>query len=543
VNLVRAATPNLNATLKMGTLQPPTSPVMRRPYHDRRETCLAKKEVDHVTKVIRCLNTMRGDIPEELPFRFEDMQRHTIAMSSTVNSGIGDSAGGSRPVSALGSTAPLPIVPVLPTGGKRLSRLEHAADGKGGDKGKRKSKLETPVVDRRAQARRLRWVRLQACVAFLRSLQRARRRHVAMDTIKTMLQDMSEWVRIKLIVKRFRATLTLLQGACRGFFGRKRQRCVVMEKEWRRLEDHHLSSFFFAYAKRMLAEQKEEKLKKGRRNKSKIHNAQQMQAKQEAIEKQLAEGLNGGTLQVDWRAYRIPDSERRRTVSQYYMISLRNRVRMQSSISDVVNSVVQKQRDMDSFLSEFGTEGKSMSSKEVLLRTVPSEVTPPPFYHLSEDLILHMIALNARRMAFKKVDPYSQHPGLREDVPDNAMYRPPPEGLESSTAFFGSVSGKDETVVACRLDRAIGRLTRKTKGLGEAIPVPPSEEEEAQAAQAAQAAAEGAVVEERKPSKQRMEDVLSSFTPRLRGITDQQSTEYRMNPPPPNAEDAPPPSR
>merc|ERR1712190_473285 len=60
---------------------------------------------------------------------------------------------------------------------------------------------------------------------------------------------------------------------------------------------------------------------------------------------------------------------------------------------------------------------------------VRTDLKPPPFWSISEDIVLGMIAFSAHSLANKH--PFKEHPA-NKDVPKNPLYRGPPVTASNS---------------------------------------------------------------------------------------------------------------
>jgi len=540
--------------------------LFERSWEERRMAGAIKKESDHVQKLVHMLSEMRNPVPD-LPFTMESMQKNANLFKTLSQQGVSpiptspqalaSTAEGAAAVPSLADSVMQSAAASLPTGMKSLADLSKGKIQKRHEKeAHAKGKLmalnamcKTGEPTAADLARHCRWVKLRCLVVFLGFAARARTKAHKSEIMKVVLKAAGEWARLKGFVHKFRSSMELVQFHARGFIKLKRQRCEAMEKEWKRFEDHHLSTFFFNYAKRMLEEQK------AAAKNSRLPGAK-ASPQQLALEKQLEAGLKDGSLKVEWRKWRIPVETMRVMISRYYMQTLRNRVRTSASLHAVIAGVLAQQKEMAIFLSSFtgGEVVKKVSLIEVGSIEIPEaqeQVTPPAFYAISEDQCLQMIALCAQRLAVagtpEEIDLYRQHPSLQE-VSFNPMYRPALEGLEgvSLSATSGEALSKQDIEKATfRMDRAISKVAGKPtkKGRPDAVstrsesrrmsrPLPDVDEEDPGSPKTPTIQAFTAAQHALKPKlPTSIEEVMGNFTPRLREITDDQAADYRMCPP------------
>merc|ERR1711933_113624 len=131
---------------------------------------------------------------------------------------------------------------------------------------------------------------MKASTRLLILLFRARRKVHSIETAKLLLYEIGEWTRIKFVVRKMLNAIKTLQKRCREFIAVKRRRCDIMHKEWVRVEDHRLKSFFHEYAQKVMQLQDK---------RSALQTAAQRE--QQKFYKQLQDSVKDGVLQIDWR--------------------------------------------------------------------------------------------------------------------------------------------------------------------------------------------------------------------------------------------------
>merc|ERR1712039_1000815 len=243
---------------------------------------------------------------------------------------------------------------------------------------------------------------------------------------------------------------------------------------------------------------------------TKEHGHQKSRQKQ-AFYKKLQEG--GKASMRDWvEEHRIPPKERQLICNRYYMLQLRRRVRSQASIVTVAKRMLESQRELDGFLKEFGattTEAAYWLDSEVL----QNEVAPPPFWQVTEEMVLSLIALAAQ--AKGPTPPFRDHPANRE-LSDNPMYRKPYH--DAQTIVLIGVQQETERLddLLCQVNRVVMRPSELERPVAHVVKQQP-------------------LAARQQASKQEgmrdLEDIFDCFTPRLREISDKQSVEYRMDDP------------
>jgi len=372
------------------------------------------------------------------------------------------------------------------------------------------------------------------------------RRNQAMDLVLGLLRELGEWVRVKRTIHRFIGSVISIQRFCRLFILNKRRRCEWLSKEWQRVEDLHLASYFKLYSQEVLSEMKglqhrSHSLKDGPGNSrasfgdttqgpalesnfprhssvrlsqpSLVTGGRTLRHRQRRqLVEMLEEGVETGDLQADWRIYRIPANERRAMITQYYSMKVLKRARSQTSFHECVQQAVVYEREVHQFLKFFGAES-SPSHNPVTINTANMQaVSMLPFWHFTEDEFLMLIALSAQ--ALIKTKPFKDHPA-NKGLPETLRRQKSKEASEAgATSSNQSITGPSVAERAAahfkRIDPArgvpMGRLrredTRKSRGASKAT------------------ALQG-------KGRVDIDEVFRCFTPRLRDISEEQAVEYR----------------
>merc|ERR1712217_201712 len=140
-----------------------------------------------------------------------------------------------------------------------------------------------------------------------------------------------------------------------------------------------------------------------------------------------------------------------------------------------------------------------------------NEVAPPPFWQITEEMVLSLIALAAQ--AKGPVTPFRDHPANRE-LPDNPMYRKPYH--DAQTMLLIGVQQESERLedLLCQVNRVVMRPSELERPVAQVIKQQP-------------------LASRRQSSRQvgtrDLEDVFNCFTPRLREISDKQDAEHRID--------------
>jgi len=327
------------------------------------------------------------------------------------------------------------------------------------------------------------WAIVRALVWWLALMQRVKRRNRAMQVVKLTLSQCGEWARLRFAMHWLVRAVRSLQHRARAFLRLKHQRMEIMQAQWQRFEDVNLESYCINFANDVLRDKYEDSSRRYL-----VSGAQDARSKNKAMHQKLKEGI----VQLDWKKFRIPVSKRRAILSRYYMVTLKKHLRIQTSIVTMMRRVVQSQREMVGYLQQFGAElksGLSLTSDDKAVQ----DVAPPPWWHLSEEVIVQFIALCAKDLKDGGVEPFQDHPAFIS-ITGNVMYRSSMHEANMLLALVGS-----------------GRATHGPER------------------KPTQKVAKKAVWARKLGQRADIEDVFGLFTPRLREITEKQSSEYRAS--------------
>jgi len=247
----------------------------------------------------------------------------------------------------------------------------------------------------------------------------------AMDRMRSFVDSLGEWSRMRNSIARLKANVKILQRACRHFLVTKRKRCEVMSKEWQRLEDVHLSSHFANLAAKSIEEEKFKDLGKKEGPEGSIRHKR---AKQKLQSDKVANEISSMMMdQIDWKAYRIPAKERRATIARYYIVQLKKKIKQKRNLLECVEGVVKLHQETLGFLKEFGAdESQALDLKDLATEQMAKgrrHHHQVDFWHLSEDRTLDLIAFAAHQLP--KEGPWRDHPANQEiSGMSNPMYRP-----------------------------------------------------------------------------------------------------------------------
>jgi len=415
---------------------------------------------------------------------------------------------------------------------------------------KKKSQKE---LERSASVRagsRKRWAVIKAVTQWLLIWFRFRRLHTSADVCVMVLRQMGEWSRIRSAMKGFVDNVTLLQHWCKRFLQVKRRRCGQCEKEWERVEDFHLSHFFRHKAQAIIQEQKElEKSEAGAHGKRQYKGLQSGKQKRDkqAFLNLLEQGVEGGEISIDYRAYKIPPEERRSIINRWYMVTLRNHVRSEQTIALTIKEMLAAERELERFVNTFGCrtvvqvapveeeatvddKGRKlrkgqMSDDEMWQLRIGAKLKHE-WYRVTEEFIIRCIAVAAQAMCH--VGPFQDHPANRGLTTRPVVV---PYNAEGEKRIFATA-----VVRAAARPCDIGRLGTKS------LQVRASKARRLDD-QSITTRAKGST-EPSKPQRNSIlpdpgkvgsisdiEDVLKQLTPRLRQISEAQKLEYRLSKP------------
>jgi len=376
---------------------------------------------------------------------------------------------------------------------------------------------ETEVTRKKV---RKHWMFARAAVKVLMLHFSDLRRKDHMKTVKVVINAFIEFRRVKSHIRHINKAVKTFTSLCRTFLITKKRRCDQMQKDWQRIEDHHLSSYFRLYAQKIMTEQKGKSnsetmspKREGKKSRKGGPVSPDGKQKQELLSLLESNGLEDG---FDWKQYRIPARDRRAVISRYYMISLRKRVRTENNFMTAVKKAVDDEKELMSFLRLFGasySQAKSVGAVPVHVETS----APPSYSSLGEEAALQLIALSAQALC--GVEPYQEHPA-NKDLPKPSQPRPERGGQDGHGVPPSPVStAAMATAPLLRMDRQIslGRFARGSNKSGRT----------ARSLSEEQLSGEDQSNKGEEPAYVDLEEVFRRFTPRLREISEEQVMEYR----------------
>mmetsp|Transcript_14337 Transcript_14337/g.23420 ORF Transcript_14337/g.23420 Transcript_14337/m.23420 type:complete len:817 (-) Transcript_14337:28-2478(-) len=372
------------------------------PYDERLEVVLDQKHTIYVEDLGRKFDAMRQPKPSRLPHRHLGIERLRKKATCLVNV--------NRCFRHRISVDALQNLDVEP----ESEELAHSS-----------VPLEVKARSKRG------WVQLRGVVNYLRFLYfRHRRQLRSIHCVTSVLQQLSEWARIKNAMCNVTKSVKLLQRTCRNFLSLRDKRISAMVKDWQRVEDHYLPAYFKLYAVHAMQEhahRHDEEVLSGfsdiLRNQSRhhYHTTAKPQGSMTLITKEETEALIERTF--DWKAYRIPARDRRAILIRFYMINLLRHVRSELEFQRTVQHVIKWNRESNSFLqNEFGhiqPKGKYVLFNRTM---ISSDFLPPSatFWHLTDDVYLDMIGLSAQVLRMR--EPYNDHPANKGKVLTDECY-------------------------------------------------------------------------------------------------------------------------
>lgn len=239
-----------------------------------------------------------------------------------------------------------------------------------------------------------RWGLMRAASAWLLVYSHVCQLENSADAIKGFLRHAGEWSRMKAAMRHLVKSIEQVQAAFRRHSVQKRMHLDNLEQEWQHIEDEFLGHYFKLYYRKLFDVPGRQQAVHFELDAPSSRNEQRRQMLMNKI--------------VDWQKFRIPPKERRGMLNHEYIMRLRRRVQIHSHLVTAILTASGFQKDLETFLKQFGGTAaqltKSVQPREDEVRLV----TPPCFWELSEDDILSLIGIAARRM--RDVPPFQDHP-------------------------------------------------------------------------------------------------------------------------------------
>eukprot|EP00930_Biecheleria_cincta_P038854 TRINITY_DN26719_c0_g1_i2.p1 TRINITY_DN26719_c0_g1~~TRINITY_DN26719_c0_g1_i2.p1 ORF type:complete len:941 (+),score=224.22 TRINITY_DN26719_c0_g1_i2:74-2824(+) len=366
----------------------------------------------------------------------------------------------------------------------------------------------------KARARR-HWSVVRALVKWCMLFFTTQKKNESAEMMKVLLKSCGEFLRIREAVRKFIGAVKVLQRHIKAFLVLKRKRCLQIEKEWMRFEEHHLNVWFRYQAQAIVREQKAQAAEA-----QGASAARKMRSKR-ALLQLMEAGIKEGDDLVAVSGCTIPAKERRAVIQRFHNGKLRKHVYESALSDDVVKEALQAQRDLCAFLRTMGSDARP---------EVPEHLPQidAHWYVLDEDTALGLIARCAQALAH--VSGFQEHPANLA-IPENRR-----------TIYLEYVVGNDPAAFAARIMRSMDRVAfrgrfgrppaMRTEDIideeQQLVGINPSKRDIIVAKGLAQ---EGQVSRSQAGSKDTpagsdVEQVFKNFTPRLREISEVQVQEY-----------------
>jgi len=363
------------------------------------------------------------------------------------------------------------------------------------------------------------WNVIRSVVRWSLLLFKLRKKDLSAELVKMLLKQAGEFARLRRAVKMYITSVKLIQRSTRAFLQAKKKRCQVMDKEWVKVEEHHLAVFFRHQAAMIVKDQKDMM--------AEAQGAWQVRkAKEKAVFLQMMQaGVEGGNIAIDTGSQKIPVKERRAVIGRYYNYALRRHVRNSKLLIDTVMDTLKARKDLHRFLQSLGADENPTS----LLGDVSTTPTADfPYNHLPEDMILNLISRCAQALAH--VSTFQDHPA-NQAIPEHRRKIIIDYNVGSDPQGFAKeiIDMMDRPYFKGRLGRhpseradniiAEEEMMVGTKAIGKAA----GERRKSQSAALVQIAIAPDTPDERLD----VEEVFQSFTPRLKDIVEEQAQEYK----------------
>lgn len=269
------------------------------------------------------------------------------------------------------------------------------------------------------------WAIAKAAAKVLALFASVLRKRDHVELVKRILRQLGEWARLRRSVRRLMDSVMMLQTTCRQYLEYKRRRCEQMQREWTKWEDNHLSNYFRSVTQKMIKEMKAQTKSMGdqvtatrslRRSSARPRQSVAgLQVGKGDFIQMIEAGVDSGNLQIDWRSFRIPARDRWATINAYYVARLKKHVRCQGSFLTAVKAQVESEKEMVHFLQCFGANERTVKDFQRTVLTQEDKVKPTPFWHLSEEMVLKLIAITAQSLAAEKA--FADHPANKDVEP------------------------------------------------------------------------------------------------------------------------------
>lgn len=278
-----------------------------------------------------------------------------------------------------------------------------------------------------AEAQRC-WRKVRGIVNIFMVWVRHNRQKKSILAVQAILNQMSEWARIRRAMTKLLSNVKLLQRSCREWLVTRDKRCALMMKDWQKVEDTYLQAYFKIYAVKIMEEHAakvEQDCLGGLSAWAKAHPEQSTAFKKSRgkhaippkFTREETEGLLSAVL--NWKDFRIPAQHRKAVVIRYYMIQLMKRVRNEEAVNKSVISAIRCQKELIDYLKTFGAEHLELDGpSQAGLLADGTERKPEQrqdFWYFPEPVILDAICVSAQ--ALKNMGGvFNEHPGTKAQV-------------------------------------------------------------------------------------------------------------------------------
>lgn len=244
---------------------------------------------------------------------------------------------------------------------------------------------------------------MRASVQWLKILFRKRRLHRAADACLVLLRHLGEWVHIRSAMKGFLQRVKTIQRTIREFLAIKHKRCHLIEKEWCRIEDQHLSVHAQHKVEIAMQETSGGQTRGPGRGKRRVLQA--------ALEANVSS--KNWKMVVDISSQRIPTAERKAIISAYHRRTLKRHMQIGKSFLQIVFDALHASRELDHYLNQFhygNNARETMTLFEIKREDIvlDQQAQDLPYWHMAEAVILQLVACSAQALAH--LPAFKEHP-------------------------------------------------------------------------------------------------------------------------------------
>eukprot|EP00933_Yihiella_yeosuensis_P037822 TRINITY_DN31815_c0_g1_i1.p1 TRINITY_DN31815_c0_g1~~TRINITY_DN31815_c0_g1_i1.p1 ORF type:complete len:897 (-),score=182.05 TRINITY_DN31815_c0_g1_i1:320-3010(-) len=373
---------------------------------------------------------------------------------------------------------------------------------------KRTIEKEENTAAIRARTRK-HWAAAKATTQWLMVLHTMRKRRRSSEAISSFLRKLQDWTELRGAMKNLIGSVKLIQRWVRYFLNLKRKRCAMLQKDWEKLEDHHLFHFAVKFAQHLLPggggsgggdDNMNSSSKGKKRGKGKDDKKNQL----ELPLMQPVEEEKG----VEWTQLRIPMAEKKAICTKYYGKQLRKHVRSSQGFVKVIEAVLADERELSKFLKTMGAERTTEDVRGFVHNPqVEAEGNVKlAYWQMSEELLTCLIAQSAQAM--KGFEHFEEHPANKDVMvcKDGRSAEYVPGGdpgefalqilkLSDRPLLYAGCFGKKERLTRSQLEGDVNHVTFDDDAV----------------------------------ESYDIEDIFKQFTPRLKEIVEEQNLEYQIN--------------